>query len=116
MVRGDLRVLVEVVTNESDLTCYEFKKDKIYPPLKAEIISESPLILQFHDFYSPGTFEDTHYPSEIYLDTKQELIDFVLGLKSSTSTLQAINFHGPGQGSSNSLFQSFRDIQLQLVF
>ena len=74
------------------------------------------MILQFHDFYALGTFYDTQYPPETYLDAKQEYIDFLLGLQSSTSTLQAINFHGPGQGSSDSLFQTFRDIQLQPVF
>ena len=92
-------IVKKCLTNESDLTCYEFKKDKIYPPLKAEVISESPLILQFHDFYSLGTFDDTDYPSDEYLEAKREYIDFVLSLKSSASTLQAINFHGPGQGS-----------------
>ena len=89
----------EVLTNKSDLTCYEFKQDKIYPPLKAEEISDSPMILQFHDFYSPGTFKDTDIPSDDYLEAKEKYIDFVLGLKSSTSTLSAMNFHGPGQGS-----------------
>ena len=83
----------------SDLSCFEFKQDKIYPSLKAEQVSDSPLILQFHDIYSPGKFKDTDIPSDDYLKAIQEYIDFVLGLKSLTSTLSAINFHGPGQGS-----------------